>query len=149
MTDPRPVRDTSLFKAPYGAFNRGDIETPLELYSEDCVWDMSRFPGSGLGVAQVYRGDDGRRQFLEECRAYTEPWGGARAEFGRVLDLGGGRFRVEGKNRFSSPGGDAELLDDWIQLVAVRDDGKVAEVDMHRDPDEARRAAGLETVPAP
>ena len=143
------MQDTSLFEASYAAFNEDDIDSLLELYSEDCVWDMSRFPGAGLGPAEVYSGHDGLRQFLEEFRTFIEPWGGARTELDRVLDLGDSRFWLEGRSRLGSVASDTELVDEWIQLITVGEGDRIAAVVMYWDPEEARRDAGLAKVPAP
>jgi ketosteroid isomerase-like protein len=146
VTAPRPIEDTSLLEASFAAFNRVDIDTLLELYTEDCVWDMTRFPGVGLAVSEVFRGHDGLRAFLAEFRSYIEPWGGARTEINRVFDLGEGRIWVDGKTTFGSRDGDAELQDEWIQLTTMRG-ARFATVVMYWDPEEARRDAGLEEVP--
>ena len=138
---------TGLLERSFAAFNSGDADALLPLYTEDCVWDVSRFRrGFGAGLAQVYRGHEGLRSFLAEFQAIIAPWGGASAEFDRVVELEDGRFWIEGDVRFGSPEGNAELFDRWFQLLRVRGD-RIAEVVIYWDLAEATRGAGLESPP--
>jgi ketosteroid isomerase-like protein len=142
------VRDTSLYETSFAAFNAGDLETLFDLYTEDCIWDVSRFHGGiAADLADVYRGHEGLSRFVENFAALIEPWGGARAEFGRALELDDGRFWIEGRMRFGSPGGATELIEPFVQLVGTRE-GKIATVVVYWKADEARRAAELERMPA-
>ena len=148
MTAPRPLEDTSWFEVSFAAFNAGDVEALYEIYTEDCVWDVTRFHGGiAADLADTYRGHEGLARFVENFAALIEPWGGAQAEFERALDLGDGRFWVEGRLRVGSPGGAAELVEPFIQLLSFRD-GKFSEIVVYWDSDEALRAAGLAEVPA-
>jgi ketosteroid isomerase-like protein len=142
------VQDTSIFEASFAAFNAADIETLYELYTEDCVWDVTRYHGGiAADLADVYTGHDGLARFVENFAALIEPWGGASAEFGRALELRDGRIWVEGRLRVGSPGGAAELVEPFIQLISFRD-GKFYEAIVYWEPDEALRAGGLAEVPA-
>ena len=132
--------------ASYAAFNRGDLDALLELYTEDCAWDITRWPGADAVIPGRYEGHEGLAGVLEDFSTLTRPWGAALAEFEQVLDLGEGRFWVEGRIRFATPAGDAELFDRWIQLIRMRD-RRIAEIVMYWDVDEARRDAGLDEVP--
>jgi ketosteroid isomerase-like protein len=138
-----------MIEASFAAFNRGDFEALRTLYTEDCVWDMTRFPGAALGASDVYRGHDGLRGFLEEFRIFIEPWGGARTKFDQVLELEDGRLWLEGRSLLGSAESDSEYVDEWIQLIEVSEDGRFARVDMYWDAEEARRSAGLDQVPRP
>jgi ketosteroid isomerase-like protein len=142
------VEDTSLFDASFAAFNEGDIERLFDLYTGDCVWDVTRFhEGIAADLADVYSGHEGLARFVENFAALIEPWGGARAEFFRALELDDGRFWVEGQMRYGSPGGAKELIEPFVQLLELRE-GKIFHVVVYWEPEEALRAASLEEVPA-
>ena len=147
MSDSRAGAYASLLEGSYAAFNNGDAGALLALYTEDCVWDISRFrAGFGVGLARVYRGHQELAAFLEEFQAMIAPWGGARAEFDRVVELDDGRLWIEGDIRFGTADGNAELFDRWIQLLRVRD-GKIGEIVIYWDAEEARRDALLDSMP--
>ena len=142
------MEDTSLFEASFAAFNAGDIEALYAMYTEDCVWDVTRYHGGiARDLADVYTGHEGLARFVENFATLIEPWGGARAEFGRALELDDGRFWIEGRLRVGSPGGAAELIETYVQLCTLRD-GKFSKFVVYWEPEEALRAAGLEEAPA-
>ena len=145
----RPLEDTSLFDASFAAFNAGDIAVLYELHTDDCVWDVTRYHGGiAADLADRYTGHDGLARFVENFAALIEPWGGGMAEFNRVLELDDGRIWLEGRLRAGSPGGAAELIETFIQLINLRE-GRISEVVVYWEPEEALRAAGLAEVPAP
>jgi ketosteroid isomerase-like protein len=146
MRTPRPLEDRRMLEASYEAFNRGDYATLRDLYTEDCVWDMSRTRLAGF--AAVFEGHEGIRRCLEEFKTLTMPWEGARGVVDAAFDLGDGRFLIEGSYVLESPAGGSTLKEPFAQLGTVRG-GKIARVVMYEDRAQAWREAGVERPVAP
>lgn len=118
----------------YEAYAAGDLAGSGSAYSEDTVWDVSRF-----------RADDGVHHGLDELRRsvarWREIWSESSFELERVIDAGDRVVAViveRGRGRASG----ATVTLRYGQLVRVRD-GKIVETVVYSDPDEACAAAGL------
>jgi ketosteroid isomerase-like protein len=142
VSESPPIADTSLIDASYDAFNRGDREALLALYTEDCVWDMTRWPaGRMAGVARTYQGHEGIATLLEDWLALSRPWGGASTRYDLVEQVAEGRFYIEGRFILDNPAAARGFEDRWQQICETRR-GRIASLVMYWDPAEARLAAG-------
>ena len=113
------------------AFDRGDFEAALAMYTPDAVWDMS---STGAGV---FEGRDAIRSFWED-------WFGAYQEWAHVIEewhnLGNGvGFAVViQKARPVGSGGEVRLS---YAFVSVWVEGLIVLLTNYADIDEARAAA--------
>ena len=114
------------------AWNRGDPGAWIELFDEDCEFRPLR----AQLERQPYRGHGGLRQFERDL---TEDWTQVRFELNEVREVGDqlvllARFQAQGR----ASGAEVDVP---IGMVARVRKGKVAEVQMFSDPDEALEAA--------
>ena len=58
-----PERNVEIIRGLYGALEQRDGVTPYEIYAPDIVWEIE---GDAVGLANVYRGHDGVRQFWRD-----------------------------------------------------------------------------------
>jgi ketosteroid isomerase-like protein len=119
----------------YEAYARGDLATAGLAYSEDTVWDVTRF-----------RPDEGTHTGLEELTKYLQSWRETWAEHSfsleQALDAGDRVVAViveSGTGRASG----APVTIRYGQVITVRG-GKIIETIVYRDVDEALEAAGIE-----
>jgi ketosteroid isomerase-like protein len=125
--------DVELVRRTYEAYSRGDLAAAGSAYSEDTVWDVSRF-----------RPDEGVHRGLEELAKYLgswrETWTDHSFALESVVDAGDVVVAVirEG-GRGESSGAPVTIR--YGQVITVRD-GKIVETVVYRDPDDALRAAG-------
>ena len=112
----------------------GDLAAAGSAYSDDTVWDVSRF-----------RPDEGIHQGLDELVGYIgswlETWTEHSFSLERALDAGDRVVVViQESGRGKSSG--AAVTIRYGQVITVRD-GKIAETVVYRDPEDAFAAAGL------
>ena len=107
--------------------------------AEDFVWDMSTF--RGWPEQQTYDGREGARQFIADWSGAWEEW---ELDLEELVDAGDDRVLaiVSQRGRSKSSGLVVEMH--FAQLWTMRD-GKQVRMQMYADPDEGRRAIGLDT----
>ncbi len=126
--------DVETVRRTYDAYARGDLAEAGGAYSEDTVWDVSRFRPD----LKVHRG---RAELAESIRTWREPWTDHFFSLEHLVDAGDrvvAVIREGGKGRESG----AEVTIRYGQLITVRD-GKIVETIVYRDPKDAFEAAGL------
>jgi ketosteroid isomerase-like protein len=131
LDDDRPV----LAFRSYDAFNRGDIETALEVFDPEVVWNTYFVPGPGGGT---YHGHDGVRELWSDARNI---FGAFRNEPERLVGSGEhvlAFIRICGRGKES--GAEVEAK---IAHVHTFRGTKVVRVDSYEDRDEALEAAGI------
>jgi ketosteroid isomerase-like protein len=133
---PSETRRRTLVERSYDAFNRRDLDTLLELYAEDCVWDMSHV--EGWPEDPVYEGREGLARFFNDA---IPVWGEFEVIPEEVEPMGGGRFFIRCAARFRGQESGVPVEVAWGQ-AAISRGGKVVRVDNYSDVAEARRAAG-------
>jgi ketosteroid isomerase-like protein len=128
------AQDVELVRRAYEAYAAGDMATAAAAYSEDTVWDVTRF-----------RPDEGVHSGLDELATYLGTWRDTWTEHSFSLESAvdaGDRvvavIRESGRGRSS----DAPVTLRYGQVITVRD-GKITETVVYRDSDDAFRAAGL------
>lgn len=126
--------DVEVVRRAYDAYARGDLAAAGSAYSEDTVWDVSRF-----------RPDEGIHSGLEELAKYLASWRATWTDHSfslqRAVDAGDRVVAVieeSGKGKSSG----APVTIRYGQVITVRD-GKIVETVVYRDPDDAFDAAGL------
>jgi ketosteroid isomerase-like protein len=115
----------------YALLNGGDFDSVVSMFAPACVWDVSDW---GLGT---HAGLKAIRQFLHD-------WFGSMDEFEvhveEIYDLGNGVVSVV-VLQVARPAGSRSLLRARSAPVFVWIDGRIAQVTLYRDIDEARAAA--------
>lgn len=125
------------FQERFDCWNRDELDSMLEMYAQDAVFDVSAV---FTDVAPV-RGHDGMRTYWRELR---ETWGGLRLDPFEVLDVGRGRYvvdlRLSGEGRRSG----VDVGQRFAFLYSFgREDGKVVRAELF--PDLAAAIAAGET----
>jgi ketosteroid isomerase-like protein len=118
----------------YDAWNRDDLEAALPVIDREVEWRAS---GEFPGMAAVYRGHEGVRQFWEDLKA---PW-----EYFKIYvrDISGDdRGRVVAVLQFEAVGRESGVkVDlDFVNVFDVRD-GLIVRFTSRRTREEALRAA--------
>ena len=114
------------------AFDRGDFDAALAMYTPDAVWDMS---STGAGV---FEGRDAIRSFWED-------WFGAYQEWAHVIEEwhnlgnGVGLFVSLQRGRPAGSSGFVELR--YASVAIARADGLAERIMIYTDIDQARAAA--------
>ena len=117
------------------AYNRGDIEAALALWSSDAVWDWSNSRGFDAGV---FRGHDEIRAFWQRFRAAFEE---VRFELFDVLEVEDGLLIVENVAHLRGRDGvRVQARSAW--LVTTRD-GEQTSLTLYQTKQDALEAAGL------
>jgi ketosteroid isomerase-like protein len=118
----------------YEADAEGDLATAGLAYSEDTVWDVTRFrPDEGI--------HSGREELARYIQSWRETWAEHSFSLEQALDAGNRVVAViveSGTGRASG----APVTIRYGQVIKVRR-GKIAETTVYRDVDEALEAAGL------
>ncbi len=118
----------------YEAYAEGDLATARLAYSEDTVWDVTRFrPDEG-----IHRG---REELARYIRSWRETWAEHSFSLEHALDAGDRVVAViveSGTGRASG----APVTIRYGQVIQVSE-GKIAETIVYRDVDEALEVAGL------
>lgn len=118
------------------AWNRGDIDSYLELLHPECEW-FSDVIGRMEGAETVYRGREEIRRFWDEWHAV---WG-LTIEVSEYRDLGDtvltlGRLRARGK-------ASGIELDVPVAYVGESEGGLIRRLRAYLDPQQALEAVGL------
>lgn len=127
--------NVEIVREAWDAWSRGDMAALFEFYDPEVEWDMSHSYVPDMGV---FHGHEGIREFFGEWRAFfAEYW----AEAQEFIDVGDSvivRVHQGGRGRSSTVG--VEMPSYW-QLYRLRD-GRAVRVEIYRDEEEARAAAG-------
>jgi ketosteroid isomerase-like protein len=117
----------------YAAWNRDDLEAAIPVIDREVEWRAS---GEFPGMAAVYRGHEGVRQFWEDLKA---PW-----EYFtiHVRDISGDEERVVALLRFEAVGrgSGVKVNLDFVNVFEVRE-GRIVRFTSRRTLEEALRAA--------
>ncbi len=126
--------DVEVVRRAYDAYSKGDLAAAGSAYSEDTVWDVTRF-----------RPDEGVHRGLAELAKYLgswrETWSDHSFAVERLLDAGDVVVAVieeSGRGRASG----APVTIRYGQVITVRE-GKIVETVVYRDPEDAIEAAGV------
>jgi uncharacterized protein len=127
--------NVEIVREAWDAWSRGDMAALFEFYDPEVEWDMSHSYVPDMGV---FHGHEGIREFFGEWRAFfAEYW----AEAQEFIEVGHSvivRVHQGGRGRSSTVG--VEMPAYW-QLYRLRD-GRAVRVEIYRDEEEARAAAG-------
>jgi ketosteroid isomerase-like protein len=126
--------DVNVVCRAYEAYAQGDLAAAGSAYSEDTIWDVTRFrPDEG-----VHRGLEELAKYL---RSWRETWSDHSFELERAVDA---RDRVVTVVRESGRGrsSGATVTVRYGQVITVRD-GRIVETVVYSDPRDAFEAAGL------
>ena len=121
----------------YDAVARRDDETPFELYAEDIVWDVSNSRRATL-MHSVYHGHEGVRQ---SWRDGLSAFGEIDFEVEELIDAGDQVLAVIRERAVGRASG--VPVETTHLAVLTLSGGKVIQVQMFDDPQQAREAAGL------
>ena len=129
---------TSSVRTYFAANNRNDYEVMLAGVHPDVELIPPGRGRGGLGFAEMYRGPDGMREFIEQWKAGFSEF---RYEPREIADPGGPRFavRVGMIGRFAGSGG--EVRDEYGG-VSIIEDGMLRRTENFFDWNEALRALG-------
>jgi ketosteroid isomerase-like protein len=128
--------DVDVVRAMWAAYARGDFEASLALYTEDTVWDDTRYrPDGGVHV--------GRDALVEVVLTWRAAWEDYEVEAEEALDAGGDQVAVVLRESGRGTGGGVEMTSRWGQVTTVRE-GRIAHTMVYRTPEEALRASGLQ-----
>lgn len=126
--------DVEIVRRAYAAYAKGDLVVASSAYSEDTVWDVSRFrPDEG-----VHRGLDELAKYIGSWR---DTWKDHAFSLESVVDAGDVVVvvvRESGRGKSSG----APVTIRYGQVITVSD-GKIVETVVYRDPEDAFDAAGL------
>jgi ketosteroid isomerase-like protein len=126
--------NVDLVRRAYQAYSEGDLASAGSAYSDDTVWDVTRF-----------RPDEGVHSGLDELTKYLGSWRATWTEHSfsleRAVDAGDHVVAViQESGRGKSSGAPVTIR--YGQVITVRD-GKITETVVYRDPEDAFEAAGL------
>jgi ketosteroid isomerase-like protein len=120
----------------WDAWGRGDSRALFDFYDPAVEWDMTHSYVPDMGV---FHGHDGIRDFFREWRAFFAEYYAEPEEFVEAGENVIVRVRQGGRGRSSTV--DVEMPSYW-QLYRLRN-GRAVRVEIYREEDEARAAAGL------
>jgi ketosteroid isomerase-like protein len=127
--------NVEIVREAWDAWSRGDMAALFEFYDPGIEWDMSHSYIPDMGV---FHGHEGIREFFGEWRAFFAEYWAEAQEFIEVGDSVIVKVHQGGRGRSSSVG--VEMPAYW-QLYRLRD-GRAVRVEIYRDEEEARTAAG-------
>jgi ketosteroid isomerase-like protein len=127
--------NVEIVREAWDAWSRGDMAALFEFYDPEVEWDMSHSYVPDMGV---FHGHEGIREFFGEWRAFFAEYWAEAQEFIEVGDSVIVRVHQGGRGRSSSVG--VEMPAYW-QLYRLRE-GRAVRVEIYRDEEEARTAAG-------
>lgn len=130
--------NVEIVREAWDAWSRGDTAALFEFYDPEVEWDMSHSYVPDMGV---FHGHEGIREFFGEWRAFFAEYWAEAQEFIEVGDSVIVRVHQGGRGRSSTVG--VEMPAYW-QLYRLRD-GRAVRVEIYRDEEEARTAAGRST----
>jgi ketosteroid isomerase-like protein len=126
--------DVEVVRHAYEAYSKGELVAAGAAYSEDTVWDVTRF-----------RPDEGVHRGLAELTKYIVSWLGTWTDHSftveTLVDAGAvvvAVIREDGRGKSSG----APVTVRYGQVITVRD-GKIAKTVVYRNPQDAFDAAGL------
>ena len=122
----------------YDAAARRDDVIPFELYAEDILWDISNSGRALLAMKPVYQGHEGVRQYWRET---TSAFGEIDFEVKELIDAGDQVLAVIREREVGRASG--VPVETTHLAVLTLSGGKVIQVQMFDDPQQAREAAGL------
>jgi ketosteroid isomerase-like protein len=128
--------NVEVVRASWEAWKRGDMDALFEFYDPAVEWDMTHSQVPDMGV---FHGHDGIREFFRDWRDFFAEYYAEPEEF---IDAGDNvlvRVRQGGRGRVSTVA--VEMPSYW-QLYRLRG-GRAVRVEVYRDDDDARMAAGL------
>ena len=135
--EPVSEESLSLVRRAYDAYARGDLATAASAYSEDTIWDVTRF-----------RPDEGVHSGLEELAKYLASWRETWTEHSfsleRAVDAGGDRVVAVIEERGTGRSSGAPVAIRYGQVITVRE-GRIVETVVYRDPGDAFSVAGLDS----
>ena len=127
-------KDVEVVRRAYDAYSKGDLAAAGSAYSDDTVWDVSRF-----------RPDESVHSGLEELAknlgSWRDTWTEHSFSLERLVDAGErvvAVVRESGRGKSSG----APVTVRYGQVITVRD-GKIVETIVYSDPEDAFDAAGL------
>jgi ketosteroid isomerase-like protein len=127
--------NVELVRRAVDAYNRGDVDGILEVWSPDAVWDWSNSRGFDAGI---FRGHDEIRAFWRRFPAAFEE---IRLELVDVVEVDEGLLIVENVAHFRGRDG-VRVLARSAWLVTIRD-GQQTSLTLYQTKEEALEAAGL------
>ena len=122
----------------YDAAARRDDATAFEVYAEDIIWDISNAGRALLAMKPVYHGHEGVRQYWRET---TSAFGEIDFEVGELRDAGNHVLAVIREREVGRASG--VPVETTHLAVLTLSGGKVVQIQMFDDPQQARQAAGL------
>ena len=123
----------------WAAYSRGDFDASLGAYSEDTVWDDTRFRPDGA----VHRG---REALVKLVRSWRSVWEAHEFKLEHVVDDGGERVAALLREKGRGRAGGVEIENRWGLVSTVRD-GKIVNTTVYRTPEEALEAIGADQAP--
>ena len=127
--------NVEIVRAMWAAYARGDVQASLAGYTEDTIWDDTRYRPDGA----VHVGRDALVKVVSTWRAAWEDY---EVEAEEVLDAGHDKVAVVLRERGRGKGGGVEMTNRWGQVMTVRG-GKISHTIVYRAPEEAPEAVGL------
>ena len=122
----------------YDAAARRDDATPFEVYAEDIVFDISNSRRVALALRPIYHGHEGVRQYWRET---LSAFGEIDFEVTELIDAGDQVLAVIREREVGRASG--VPVETTHTAVLTLSGGKIIQVQMFDDPEQAREAAGL------
>jgi ketosteroid isomerase-like protein len=126
--------DVDIVRRAYEAYARGDLAEAGSAYSEDTVWDVSRFRPD----METHKGQE---ELAKSIGTWRETWSEHSFSLEQAIDAGDCVVAViqeSGRGKASGAPGTIR----YGQLIRVRE-GKIVETVVYADPRDAFDAAGL------
>jgi ketosteroid isomerase-like protein len=130
--------NVEIVRATWEAWERGDMEAIFAFYDPAIVWDQTGYGAPGL--ADLYHGHDGVKQFFRDWLAPFESYYARPEEF---IDAGEAvvvRLRQGGRGKH---GGVEVEMPPYCQVYRLRD-GRVVRIEVYNDQGAALKSVGLE-----
>ena len=126
--------DVEVVRRTYEAYARGDLAEAGAAYSDDTVWDVSRFRPD-------IKSHTGQEELAESVGSWRETWSGHSFSLEQAIDAGDCVVAViQESGRGKASGVPVAIR--YGQLIRVRQ-GKIVETVVYANPDDAFEAAGL------
>jgi ketosteroid isomerase-like protein len=123
----------------YDAYARGDLATVYSIFDEEVEWDIARSPLADLGLARIYRGHEGIREFWREWFAV---WGRVQFSYDEFIDAGEKVLVVLRQRMLGRSSGIELSMDSYVQAWTLSE-GKIVRMEYFPTREEALEAAGL------
>jgi ketosteroid isomerase-like protein len=127
--DPMPTSNIDVVRAVVSAFNRGDLDTAMELCTDDVVFDWSRRMLDG----EVLNGHEELRRFMAGIREIFDE---VHIPDEELTDLGDGVVLLVGAARFKGHVSGLDVQAHAANLWTVRD-GKVSHFRFYQTKEDA------------